>query len=100
MSLTCATVRLNREEEEEAEVAQLGEIIMLIARMSVHVRLTGGRMSRISDEEVEVADKENPLTLVKRSSPPEVKFDAVSFRYLPDKPVWRTLKEENIFQCV
>ena len=59
MSLTCATVRLKREpEEEEAEVAQLGEIIMLIARTSaVDVRLTGGRMSRISDEEVEVADR-------------------------------------------
>ena len=39
-------------------MAQLGEIIMLIARMSaVVVRLTGGRMSRISDEEVEVADR-------------------------------------------
>ena len=55
--MTCATVRLNREPEEEAEVAQLGEIIMLIARMSAVVRLTGGRMSRISDEEVEVADR-------------------------------------------
>ena len=50
----CATVRLNTEEEAEA---QLGEI-MLIARMSaVVVRLTGGRMSRISEEEVEVADR-------------------------------------------
>ena len=56
-------------------------------------------MFDLMNEEVEVADKENPLTLVKRSSPPEVKFDAVSFRYLPDKPVLKTkaLKEENIF---
>ena len=39
-------------------MAQLGEIIMLIARMSAAVvRLTGGRMSRISEEEVEVADR-------------------------------------------
>ena len=38
-------------------MAQLGEIIMLIARTSAVVRLTGGRMSRISDEEVEVAGR-------------------------------------------
>merc|ERR1719192_2926003 len=44
-------------------------------------------MFDLMNEVVEVADKESPLTLLKRSSPPEVKFDAVSFRYLPDKPV-------------
>ena len=56
-------------------------------------------MFDLMNEEVEVADKENPLTLVKRSSPPEVKFDAVSFRYLPDKPVLlKNIEELNIFR--
>ena len=55
-------------------------------------------MFDLMNEEVEVADKENPLTLVKRSSPPEVKFDAVSFRYLPDKPVLlKNLEELKFF---
>ena len=58
-------------------------------------------MFDLMNEEVEVADKESPLTLVKRSSPPEVKFDAVSFRYLPDKPVFlKNLEEFNIFRGV
>ena len=47
MSLTCATVRLNREEAEEEEE----ELCEIMARMRMSIRLKGGRGSGISDDD-------------------------------------------------
>ena len=44
-------------------------------------------MFDLMNEKVEVADKIKPLTLVKRQSSPEIKFENVTFRYVADKPV-------------
>merc|ERR1719418_26384 len=61
----------------------LGTLYRVIQESFVNME----NMLDLMEEPIEVSDLQNPLTLVKRSSPPEVKFDAVSFRYFPDKPV-------------
>ena len=59
MSLTCATVRLNREEVEEGGEAE-EELCEIMARMRMSIRLTGGRGSGISDDDDDGEDGDLP----------------------------------------
>ena len=63
----------------------LGTLYRVIQESFVNME----NMFDLMSEKVEVEDKLNAITLVKResSSSPEIKFDNVSFHYLPEKPV-------------
>ena len=63
----------------------LGTLYRVIQESFVNME----NMFDLMSEKVEVEDKLNAITLIKResSSSPEIKFDNVSFHYLPEKPV-------------
>ena len=62
----------------------LGTLYRVIQESFVNME----NMFDLMNEKVEVEDKLQAITLVKReSSSPHIKFDGVSFHYLPEKPV-------------
>ena len=61
----------------------LGTLYRVIQESFVNME----NMFDLMSEKVEVDDKLNAITLVKRESSPEIKLDNISFHYLPEKPV-------------